>query len=331
MKKIKFPLIAIILALFSSCEKEIEFNGEVTEPLIVVNSFLTPDSAITVELTKSLFFLDSKNDFDRVDNATVSIEVNGQLKETLRFMNHGKYTGDYKALPGDSVALLVKVPGHEDVRSSVVVQQASVILSVDTLSKKLIERYESQKIDNQVIAWMTHYEKEIGVRIKDAANVKNFYRLSVFYREQYAEHPEGYLSGYYMFFNLQGVSNEATSGSILGLVEGESSDEFHVFTDELFDGKEIVLRFKIYDYVFEVEPGFEHLFDKQYLTMKRSYIVNLQSIPQDTYLYLKSKDAAEQVFETFFTEPVQIYTNIENGVGIFGAITNNRRTIDVNK
>lgn len=333
MKKILFPILAISLVLFSSCSKEIDFNGEVTDPLIVVNSYLMPDSAISIELTKSRFFLDSKKDFDRINNAVVSIEVNGQQKETLRFVNHGKYTGNYKPLPGDSVVLLVKVPGHEDVRSSVVVPLPSVILSVDTLSKKLVDRYEAQVIDGKVIAWMSHYEKEIGIRIKDAAGLKNFYRLSVFYREQYSNHPDGYMNGYYMYFNLQGVSNETSSGSILGIVGGESSDEFHVFPDDLFDGKEIVIRFKIYDYVFEIEPGYEELFGKDpnpSSQMKRSYIINLQSIPQDTYLFIKSKDAAEQVFETFFTEPVQIYTNIENGIGIFGALTNNRKTIDVN-
>ncbi len=330
MKKAIFPLIALVLILFSSCEKEIEFNGEATEPLVVVNSFLMPDSVIKVELTKSRFFLDSKDDFDRINNATVSIEVNGQYKETLRFVNSGNYTGDYKPLPGDSVALLVKVPGQEDVRSTVVVQQPSVILSVDTLSTKLTGRYEGQVMDNIVIAWVNNYEKEIGIRIKDPAQQKNFYRLSVFFREEYTGYEHGYLSGYYLYFNLQGVSNETSSSNILGLVDGESSDEFHVFTDELFDGKEIVIRFKINDYVLEPTPGYEHLFEKPTMEVKRSYILNLQSIPQDTYLYLKSKDAAEQVFETFFTEPVQIYTNIENGVGIFGAITNNRRTIIVN-
>lgn len=333
MKKILFPILAISLVLFSSCSKEIDFNGEVTDPLIVVNSYLMPDSAISIELTKSRFFLDSKKDFDRINNAVVSIEVNGQQKETLRFVNHGKYTGNYKPLPGDSVALLVKVPGHEDVRSSVVVPLPSVILSVDTLSKKLVDRYEAQVIDNKVIAWMSHYEKEIGVRIKDDASRKNYYRLSVLFLEKYPNQPDGYLSGYYMFFNLQGVSNEASSGSILGLVEGENSNEFHIFPDDLFDGKEIVIRFKIYDYELEVEPGYEDVFGKDphpASQVQRSYTINLQSIPQDTYLYLKSMDAAEQVFETFFTEPVQIYTNIENGIGIFGALTNNRKTIDVN-
>jgi len=301
MKKATFPLIVLVLIVFSSCEKEIEFNGEITEPLVVVNSFLMPDSTISVELTKSRFFLDSKDDFDRINNATVSIEVNGQFKETLRFVNHGRYKGNYKPLPGDSVALLVKVPDHPDVRSSVVVQRPSTILSVDTLSKKLVERYEAQVMDNQVIAWMCHYEKEIGVRIKDPSELRNFYRLSVFYREQYNEHPDGYMNGYYMFFNLQGVSNETSSGGILGIVGGDSGDEFHVFADDLFDGKEIVIRFTIYDYVIEVEPGFEHLFDKQFTNAKRSYIINLQSIPRETFLFLKSKDAAEQVFETFFT------------------------------
>jgi len=326
MNKIAFPLLTLVLFMVSSCEKEIEFKGEVTDPLVVVNSFLMPDSVIKVELSKSRFFLDQKTDFDRINNATVSITVNSQYTEYLRFVNNGMYTGNYKPLPGDSVALLIKVPGKEDVKSSVVVQYPSTILSVDTLSRKQVGRFEGQIYNDTVIAWVTQYELEMGIRIKDPAKIKNFYRLSVFYRTEYPDYPE-HVDGYYMYINLQGVGNETSSGGILGLVEGVNNADFHVFPDDLFDGKEIIIRFKISEYILEPSPGYEYLFEKPTIPVKTSYTINLQSIPRATYLYLKSKDAAERVFETIFTEPVQIYSNIENGIGIFGAITNNRKTL----
>lgn len=328
MKTIIYFLIGLALISLASCEKEIEFKGEISDPLVVVNGYLAPDSTIKIELSKSRFFLDSREDFDRINNATVSIMVNGQTRETLRFANNGIYIGNYKPQLGDSVSLTIKAPGHEEVRSSTVIPALSNIVSVDTLSRKLTSRYESYKLNDTVIAWNNQFELELGIRIKDPATIKNFYRLSIINRSEWTEHPD-YKSEYYLYFNIQGVSNETSSEGLLSLIDGGYDADSHVFSDDLFDGREVVVRFKMYENVLEIRPGYEEQFGGKN-THTTSYIINLQSLPRDTYYYLKSKSAAEQVFETFFTEPVQIYTNIENGIGIFGSFTNNRIKLKVN-
>lgn len=61
----------------------------------------------------------------------------------------------------------------------------------------------------------------------------------------------------------------------------------------------------------------------------KQLIVNLQSISKEMYLYFKTKESAEDVFETFFTEPVQIYSNVENGTGVLGAYTSHEIIIDL--
>lgn len=320
-----YILLAIALTVVTSCEKEITFNGKITEPLVVVNSFLMPDTLVKVEVSKSKFFLDSKYSFDRVDNATVSIVVNGSTSEVLSSVGNGIYTGTYTPQPGDSVAVLVKVPGEEDIRSSTVVQQPSTILSIDTLGRKEMDRYGSYVYNDTIIMWNIPTEYEIGIRIKDPAGEKNFYRLSIL-MEQELQHSPGVFNGYYIYFNIQGVSNEASSGSILDLIGGSADDEFHVFTDDLFDGKEAVIRFKHYESIWEVRPGYEHMIQAPDTYNKR-YHINLQTLPQETYLFLKSKTASEQVVDALFTEPVQIYSNIQHGIGIFGALTNNIKIV----
>ena len=47
------------------------------------------------------------------------------------------------------------------------------------------------------------------------------------------------------------------------------------------------------------------------------------------YLYFKTKENADNVFDTFFTEPVQIYSNIKNGMGVLGAYTNKEIKIEL--
>ena len=48
---------AILIFLFASCEKEIEFKGDWVEPLLVINGLLTPDAPVAVHLSESRFFL----------------------------------------------------------------------------------------------------------------------------------------------------------------------------------------------------------------------------------------------------------------------------------
>jgi len=323
MKNIIFPLLALAMLVLASCEKEIEFNGEITKPLVTVNSYLIPDSTVRVIVSKSRFFLDSKNYFERIENATMNIVVNDGYTETLK-LSAGTYVGNYKPQPGDSVALLIKVPGEDEVRSSAVVPMPSNIISIDTLSRKEIERYPAEMYNDSVISWMTHYELEMGLRIKDPAQQKNFYRLSILFNEEYTNFD--FSNRYYLYFNLQGVTNETSGGSLLGLIGEENQKAFHLFSDDVFDGKDVIILFKVNEYKMERKPGSEDPTPSQI-----SYIINLQSLNRATYLYLKSKDASGDVVSDFFTEPVQIYTNISNGIGIFGAITNNTKILYMNR
>jgi hypothetical protein len=54
----RFILLAISAILLASCEKEIEFNGEQTDPKLVVNSIVGTNEPVKAYISKSYFFLD---------------------------------------------------------------------------------------------------------------------------------------------------------------------------------------------------------------------------------------------------------------------------------
>ena len=66
MKRKYILAVLFIGLLICGCDKTIEFNGKITSPMLVVSCFVTPDSVIKAELTKSRFFLDEGYVFDRV-------------------------------------------------------------------------------------------------------------------------------------------------------------------------------------------------------------------------------------------------------------------------
>ena len=308
-------------ALPISCEKEIEFKGEISDPMIVVNSYISPDSLVYAHLTKSKFFLSSKQGFDYVNTAEVSIFVNNQFKENLNFIADGMYRGTFKPMVGDTIKLLVKTTGFEDVESTAVIQTPSTILSVDTTM--VIKYKDVQTNGKDTMAYYYSGDVDLKVKINDDANGHNYYRLVVKKRDERKQGEEKIVQEYFISFVLEGF--ESQTSTLLNLFEdsGNSKDQ-HLITDELFNGKEFILKFKTdYDYM-EIIPGYEEYYNYYYRSDTSYIIINLQTISKDMYLYLKSKESAEGIFEGIFTEPVQIYNNITNGIGIFGSFTNNQ-------
>jgi hypothetical protein len=326
MKKyFQYIILFLTFGTLISCEKEIEFNGEIVEPLVVVNSFLSTDSVVKAHLSKSKFFLSNKSFFDSITNATVSIYVNGALKENLAHQQYGLYQGTYIPKPGDSVRMVVKVPQYDgDVVSSTLIQNKSNILSVDTtLTFKFSDSIYYEKA---VVGHVYYYDCDVRMRIRDNGNETNFYRLVAKRQQLSIPGYYGWDQGYFISFKLEGFENQ--SGNLIDFLEDSDSwlDE-HLIPDDFFNGKELLLKFRTDFTAIRLKPGFEHLSSD--FQGNESLKINLQTISKDLYLYLKSRRAAQNVADGFFAEPVQIFNNIRNGLGILGAQTNNEYLLEL--
>jgi hypothetical protein len=322
---LKYILLFSIFGFLVSCEKEIEFDGDIVEPLVVVNSFLSTDSVVKAHISKSKFFLSNKTFFDSITNATVSIFVNGTLKENLTHRQFGLYQGTYIPKQGDSVRMVVKVPQYEgDVVSSTLIQNKSTILSVDTsLTFKFLDSVYYEK---DVVGHIYYYDCDIRLRIRDNANETNFYRLVAKKRYQAMPGFSDWNQEYFISFKLEGFENQ--SGNLVDfLSDSENWQDEHLIPDEMFNGKELLLKFRTDFSTIKLKPGYENL---DFLREGNESIkINLQTISKDLYLYLKSRRASENMADGFFAEPVQIFNNIRNGLGILGAQTNNEYLLEL--
>ena len=77
MKRVLFLLISIVL--LSSCEKEIEFTGEMTDSKLVINSVVRSGHRAEAFVSKSYFFLDNQANTTAPDDLVASLYVNGNL------------------------------------------------------------------------------------------------------------------------------------------------------------------------------------------------------------------------------------------------------------
>lgn len=318
----------ITILLLASCEKEIEFNGEITDPKVVVNSYITPDSIITAHISESRFFLTNGYSFKNIENAVISIYTNGVLIEKMTYVGDGIYSGTIKSKPavGETIKLVVNVPSKDEVSCETKIEPKSVILSIDTTqittSKTPITTYSSNNGALDTIGYYVYYDCKYKLKIKDDANPQNFYRLVVRTHTLYAG---GGFSDSYIFNFDDIVSGNSNSNEFS--LSGNTNNEYNVFSDEIFNGKEYSLSFSTSQNTAVALPGYD-LTNVSRESVKTEVYIDLQSISKSYYLYLISRSASSSSND-FFSEPIQIHNNVIGGIGILGSYSNNVRKIDL--
>jgi len=325
-----FFCILVVGFILISCERDVEFNGEVINPLVAVNSFVTPDSSITAYISMSRFFLKDSIAYRNVNNAEVNLWVNGVFKEKLNLDSIGIYRGFYKPTISDKLKLTVEIPQMKQVSATTSFIDAPVILSVDTqkiiISKEIL-RYSSG--DTMLVK--NNYKVNYKLKFADNGSQENYYRLIV-RKVSFEGVWNGYtnkvdtlidekLPQYSNFDFTDVVSGNTTdplsdgSTSPVAMLMSNANNVYHVFSDDVFNGKTYTLQFStnITKNIKDIKYGF--LSD-----IKHEVYISLQSISEDYYLYLKTRGASNST--NFFSEPVKIHNNITNGVGILGSYTN---------
>jgi hypothetical protein len=88
------------------------------------------------------------------------------------------------------------------------------------------------------------------------------------------------------------------------------------FSDELFNGKEYSLKFSFNSSTYIYKDQTYNQTSK--VPIKQELNIELQSISESYFKYLRSQSASASTIE-FFSEPVQIYSNVKGGIGILGS------------
>ncbi len=288
MNKLAFLIVVTGLLLAGSCTKEIEYKGDNEDPVLVLNCIAEKDSTIVVELSKSRFFLASNNDdYTITSNAIITLtnQTSGQVHVVTTPDANGKYVFPVAALEGNAYSISASHPDFETVTSTMVVPYETPILSVDTSSYSSPENGTIMKAN---VTW------------NDPAG-EDFYimKLSII----------NTVSGLEFLHQPIGSSDQSMDELSATDFDGESVYSPQLFfTDEFFDGtqKNLEVRFPIQWMV--PDPN-DH------------YKFTLYRCTEATYKYLVSSKKAEYAANDFFSEPVKVFTNIENGYGIFGALT----------
>lgn len=330
MKITKYLIISLFaIAGLSSCETEIDFETEMMKSKITVNAFIANDSTAEVSLSRNSS-INNLGSNEIVKDAEVFLYEEEELKEQLTLkeitianpyvhymegqpdsLTNYYYLSTSKTQAGKSYRIEVKDSTGETITAGTTIPQPVQISSIDTT------------VDLVEMGNVIEVRINFNLRFTDPENETNFYRIGVSYLAGFQsltindDDTIYYIQTSYREIGtnlgkddpiLSSENNDANS-----ILFGSSGNTYNIFTDKKVNGKEIEITFYL---SFAMAKEAKNLFTKdigEFLQAK----IQLHSISSDEYYYLSSIDNQEFNDLLPFVEPVSIYSNIENGNGIF--------------
>ena len=300
------PLFLILSALtLSNCTKEIEFDAQDIAPRIVVNSLFTNDSIWSAHISRSVGVLETTS-YTTIDNASVNIfDDNANLVTTLTHQGDGLYTSPtgVSPQPNQSYTLEASASGYESVNATNSIPSAVPIYQLDTVT--------STNNDGETIL-------EATITFQDPPNVSNYYMLEVFVKGTWINNE----------WEWDPVANEWVADTIefreplqisCDDINVETVNRFNfggfentylylMLKDQNFDGENYALTFTVINYA---ELKDMDLFGE----------IRLVNTSEEYFNYLKSFNMYQRTINNPFATPVQVYSNVNNGMGIFAGGT----------
>ncbi len=296
-----FLSLGILILMINSCETDVEIPIEYTEPKIVLNAFFGPDDSAKVWLTASKYIYDNSN-LKTIEDAQLSVtDIDGN-EFPLSHLSDGWYYNDaWVPEAGNEYTIVANHPNYETASAKSIVPE-SVSFSSLAFGDWLTINEDG---------W-TERMRKISVRFQDPPG-KDFYLLRftnysywIYYDYNSFETGDTIWEEYPVDVRVQ--NNEG------GLNSYTYRNTFP-FTDVLFNGSEYLFEGYLNEYLF-CSYGAEE--SSKYLK------VSLYKIPEDYFYYYTSLENYQTSGDLFFmSQPVQVYTNVNNGLGIFAGYTSN--------
>lgn len=306
----KYILIILSLATIISCIKTLDFDEKSMENPLVLNSIIRPDSVFSASVIESTTILNDKQN-GRITDGTLELYENGTLLTSITSSTGLFRSADIKPKAGKSYQIVVTSNGKQIEAETNIPNKAEVI-SIDTSTVK------------------GEYGKSIinyKVRIKDPDG-NDFYRITVLNESLGSSY--NYKKKKLEYIRVKSRVDVITDDLVFNSLYNSFGDnaidygpnnEFRIFPDDYFQGKEYSVQFKL--------PGYATFSDDLFgwNTYYDRYTIHVQKISKDLYNYLKYLKLYHHYHEDPFAEPVPVYSNVKNGTGIFAGFNNDSKFI----
>lgn len=327
MKRIIFSLL--MLVTLYSCTKTIDFEDEELAHLAIVNGMIWPDQSFSVMLNQSTSILTSGQTNQTLDG-TMDLFEDGTLIRQLTSQSGVFSAGDIYPKAGKNYRVVISTNGQQ-VEAETTIPQKTNVVSIDTTSSRIYYGNYGMKFTNYKL------------KIKDPEG-EDYYRLIIFW-EMLTMIPKemGNDTIRYQKYGYQiGImSDDPVFKSVYNnfgdeIIDYGPDNEYFIFPDTYFQGKEYTLQFNINSTYRNPsnpalgggygDPNNPNPENGPQLIYDRATI-HVQHLSKDFYNYLKYLKLYNQYHSNPFSEPVAVYSNVKNGVGIFAGFNDEVKLI----
>jgi hypothetical protein len=297
----QYPFL-LVLFIFFSCEKEISFDLDTPEDILCLNCILEAgNDSVAIYVTK-IQSVENDTAFTPVANARIVLTKGGQLLQGIVYRGKGRYLLKHKPEVGKKYEIRVEVDGYKTLNA-----ETRVPVSPDAQAKYLPDTIYDDY-------WATGYYTvpKIVVDLKDTPE-KDYY----WFKMGVIIYPEGNVWGSY-------TSIFKTDNLLF--------DEFNRYYDQDYQPP-----FTNYEYIGSLRMDDE-------IMLNNELQFSLSGIPPLTLFIINGDIHFDKYYKSsikqFLTyeydnlpvfEPVQVYSNITNGFGIFSSIAISKFTFKAKK
>jgi hypothetical protein len=313
--------------LFRGCESVLFIELEEGVKLIVLNGALSSEESVAVQVSRTRHILDNAPVVP-LEQATLKLYEDGNPVGDLVYSGNGYYTAP-GFIPSVDRTYRVEVSneGYPDANAQCVIPRAVPVTAFDTstVTMEYGDEYYYYYYPNE------QYYLQFDLSLEDPAGEDNYYLVSanvdrstsnylgdttvrvldsIFWNGQW--YPDIRDSTYSLFDT---VANSHYAVIISEDIVAEASTPDGVlFSDRLIDGKRYSFRGRIQ--YFDMESADSARVD-----------FRLQSISEDYYRYLKTRQQQYDIRNNVLAVPVIVYSNVVDGTGILGGVSSDHRVI----
>ena len=306
--KIKLFNLAIFMLVVLSChESELKIELPIPKPKLVVHSTFTPFTlpivkSFTVSLSQNAGMFDSLK-VAQIPDAKITLFADGKFDQILKYNGIYGSQSNYYPKVGIEYRILVEKEGFESVTAKGIIPEK--VLIKDT---KLTPFAALDELKNPL--------SQLSMIFDDPAGQQNFYEIIILQDQNES-------SKFKLYSNDQVITSESYYPSPVAF-DAKQPNRL-LFSDKLFNGN-------LHKLEVTYRAPLVILGGKKYINRHLIFLI-FRSISKDYYLYYTSllKQMNDVRPEILFgaAEPSTVFSNIQNGYGVFAGYSEDNRTIQV--
>jgi hypothetical protein len=327
LKNIK-TIIPIVLAvfLFSSCEEELNIKPDDFPPMLVLNGVVEQDSLFIINVSRTgglneTFMLGDLF----VTDATVNLYDGENFLEIMKHDSLGYYSSNHYAQGGHEYSIEVEKDDYPIATAYLdYSDEPSIEISKFSFeSTDSLFTYDIPVPGGEILLKLFHVNYDLT--LSDNGEKNNYYSFRAMTKYQYVIHNYGYEEEeenelVNLVYDDAGVGmlewsdwekyNEQYFGQ--GIMN-DPGYAFRAIDDKIFNGNDETFDFMTSFWTSEIGD----------------FSIVVKSYPESIVKYLESVELYQNAYDNPYSEPVNIYSNIENGIGFVCGIPCSKIEFDI--